>query len=157
MKASSVDECRQFVDKPAITFARVFAENDGRGKEVETAFTKLESKEGRGFANSVRALCWFLLWGSIGGNTINGFIARLKLKPKLDSSFLFEFFFFVYYGLLFLIIAVVNGLLKFFPKVPKWFSASFGVLLTVIAGTWILVPGLLGKILPSKPGILQLN
>jgi len=157
MKASSVEECRTFVDQPSITFARVFAENDGRGKKVEAAFTQLESKEGRGFANSVRALCWFLLWGSIGGNTINGFLARLKGKPKQNSSFLFELFFFAYYGPLFLIIAVVNGLLKFFPKVPKWFSASFGVLLTFIAGTWILIPGILGKILPSKPGILQLG
>ena len=60
----------------------------------------------------------------------------------------------MYYGPLFLIIALVNALLKFAPKVPKWFSAFFGLVLTVIAGSWILFPGLIAQILPTKPRIL---
>ena len=49
---------------------------------------------------------------------------------------------------------MVNALLKFAPKVPKWFSAFFGIVLTLIAGTWILIPGLLAQVVPAKPRIL---
>ena len=115
----------------------------------------MTAKKGHGKAKSVRALCWFLLWGSIGGNTINAFLSRIVGKPKADSSALFELFFFIYYGPLFLIIAVVNALLRFFPRVPSWFSAGFGALLTVIASVWILTPGILAQLIPSRPRILQ--
>lgn len=157
MKASSVEECRSLVDDPAITFARVFAENDGRGAAVEEAFQSLEASTSSGLAGSIQALCWFLLWGSIGGNTINGFLARLRGKGKPNSSLIFEAGFFLYYGPLFAIIALVNLLLKAFPKVPKWFSAGFGALLTVIAGIWITLPGLLSYLIPSSPKVLQLD
>ena len=90
MKAANVEECRALVDDPAITYARVFAENDGRGNLEEEGFQSLSQKTSAGFANSVRALCWFLLWGSIGGNTINGFLARLRGQGKPGSSALFE-------------------------------------------------------------------
>lgn len=154
MKASSEDECRSFVDDPAISYARIFAEQDGRGAEADQAFAALSKATQPGFAASVRALCWFLLWGSIGGNTINAFFSRLTGKAKAGSSFVFELIFFVYYGPLFLIIATVNALLRFAPRVPKWFSAAFGLLLTVIAGTWIVLPGLVGLIAGTKPRIL---
>ena len=154
MKAGSEDECRSFVNDPAISYARIFAEQDGRGFAVDTAFEELSEATRPGFAASVRALCWFLLWGSIGGNTINAFISRLKGKPKTGSSFFFELAFFVYYGPLFLIIAIVNGLLRFAPRVPKWFSAFFGLVLTIIAGTWIVLPGLVGLVIGTKPRIL---
>jgi len=154
MKAESEAECRKFVDDPAISFARSFAENDGRGTGVEQAFAQLAQATKPAFAASVQALCWFLLWGSIGGNTLNAFFSRLKGQPKTGSSFLFELVFFLYYGPLFLIIAIVNALLRFFPKVPKWFSAGFGLLLTVIAGTWIVIPGVLGLLVGTKPRIL---
>lgn len=154
MQAKSEEECRKFVDDPAISFARSFAENDGRGTGVEQAFAQLAQATKPAFAASVQALCWFLLWGSIGGNTLNAFFSRLKGQPKTGSSFLFELVFFLYYGPLFLIIAIVNALLRFFPKVPKWFSAGFGLLLTVIAGTWIIIPGVLGLLVGTKPRIL---
>ena len=154
MKARSEDECRSFVDDPAISFARIFAEQDGRGSEVDHAFAALSEATQPDFAASVRALCWFLLWGSIGGNTINAFFARLTGKAKTGSSLVFELVFFVYYGPLFLIIATVNALLRFAPRVPKWFSAAFGLLLTVIAGTWIVLPGVLGLVAGTKPRIL---
>jgi AhpD family alkylhydroperoxidase len=154
MQAKSISECTQIVDDPAIVYARTFAENDGRGVTEEAAFQALAKETNTGFAASVRALCWFLLWGSIGGNTLNGFFARLGGRAKQGSSWWFELFFTLYYGPLFLIIATVNALLKFAPRVPKWFSALFGLILTVIAGTWIVVPGLLAQILPVKPRIL---
>ena len=155
MKAGSEHECRSFVDDPAISYARIFAEHDGRGAAEGKAYEELSEATRPGFATSVRALCWFLLWGSIGGNTINAFISRLKGRPKAGSSFFFELAFFIYYGPLFLIIAIVNGLLRFAPRVPKWFSAFFGVLLTIIAGTWIVLPGLLGLMVATKPRILE--
>ena len=93
MKAGSEDECRGFVDDPAISFARIFAERDGRGPDVEQAFSALSDATRPGFAAAVRALCWFLLWGSIGGNTINAFFARLTGKTKSGSFFLFELIF----------------------------------------------------------------
>ena len=154
MKASSEAECRALVDDPAISFARIFAEQDGRGQAVDEAFEALAKATRPAFAASVRALCWFLLWGSIGGNTINAFFSRLTGKPKAGSSFLFELLFVLYYGPLFLIIALVNAILRFAPRVPKWFSAAFGLLLTVIAGTWIVIPGLVGLVAGTRPRIL---
>lgn len=154
MNAGSADECRTYVDDPAISFARAFAEENGRGPVVDEAFDALSNETRPGFAASVRALCWFLLWGSIGGNTINGFFARLRGQAKQGSSFVFELIFFTYYGPLFLIIAIVNALLRFAPRVPKWFSAAFGLLLTIIAGTWIILPGVLGLLSGARPRIL---
>merc|ERR1740121_1189290 len=105
---------------------------------------------GAGKAGSVRALCWFLLWGSTGGNTINSFLfGRLRCAPKKGSSVVFETLFVLYYGLLFGLIAVVNKILTFFPGVPPWFSAGFGVLLTFIAGVWIVPLGLIATV--TKP------
>ena len=154
MKASSVSECREYVDDPAIIYARIFAETDGRGEREAKAFDELALATSPDFARSVRALTWFLLWGSLGGNTINGFLSRLKGQKKSGSSLLFEVLFFLYYGPLFLIIALVNAALRFAPKVPKWFSATFGLVLTVIAGSWIFIPGILAQVIPVKPRIL---
>merc|ERR1712032_99231 len=109
-----------------------------------------EQKMGRGRAGSVRALCWFLLWGSVGGNTINSFLfGRLCCRPKARRNALFELLFFLYYGPLFLLIAIVMKLLTVFPKVPGWFSAAFGAFLTVVASIWIVPIGLLSVI--TKP------
>ena len=112
MAATSIAECTKVIDDPAIVYARTFAEQDGRGDVEEQAFHKLADATHVGFARSVRALCWFLLWGSIGGNTLNGFFARLAGRPKKGSSVLFELLFTAYYGLLFLVIAGVNTVLK---------------------------------------------
>ncbi len=154
MGAQSVDECRLVVDEPAITYARIFAENNGRGPQLAEAFASLEDSEGAGRAKSVRALCWFLAWGSLGGNTLNAFLSRLTGAPKTGSSVLFELVFFLYYGPLFLLITVVNAMLRFFPTVPAWFSSFFGVVLTFIAGTWILPLGILSVIFRGRPGVL---
>lgn len=154
MKAGSERECRQVVDDPAISFARVFAEHDGRGDAVERAAGELAGATSEAHARSVRALCWFLLWGSLGGNTLNGFFARLAGRPKAGSAAAFELLFALYYGPLFLVIALVNALLRFTPRVPGFVSAGFGLLLTVIAGIWILVPGVLGTVIRTRPKVL---
>ena len=121
---------------------------------MDASFETLAATEGDGRAASVRALCWFLLWGSLGGNTINALLSRLKGTAKSNSSVLFELLFFIYYGPLFALIAVVNALLQFMPRVPAWSSASFGVLLTVIASVWIIPLGIIALIIPAKPQIL---
>ena len=154
MKAESEQECRALVNDPAISFARSFAENDGRGPAVEAAFRSLEDRLGPGRAASVRALCWFLLWGSLGGNTVNALVSRLKGQSKPGSSFLFELLFFVYYGPLFLVIAILNGLLKLAPRVPKWASAGIGLTLTCVGGLWMVIPGTLGILTRPMPRIL---
>jgi AhpD family alkylhydroperoxidase len=154
MGAQSVDECRQVVDEPAITYARVFAENNGRGPQLAGAFATLVASEGTGRAQSVRALCWFLAWGSLGGNTLNAFLSRLSGAKKTGSSVLFELVFFLYYSPLFLLIALVNAMLRFLPTVPAWFSSFFGVVLTCIASIWILPLGILSVIFRGRPGVL---
>ena len=157
MNADSLETCQKLSPHPAVSYARIFAENNGRGQAEAAAFQKLAEAEGPKRAASVQALCWFLLWGSIGGNTINGFLARFKGQGRKDSKLLFELLFAVYYGPLFLLIAVVNFLLQFFPKVPAWFSAAFGVVLTFIAGTWIIPVGILSLLIPAQPNVLSRN
>lgn len=154
MQAESLQACQQVSDKTAITYARLFAEGNGRGPKVQAGFQALVNAEGRGRASSVRALCWFLLWGSLGGNTINGFLARFKGQGRSDSNLAFELIFTLFYGPLFLLIAIVNALLKFFPKVPAWFSSAFGVVLTIIAAHWIIPIGLLSLLVPGKASVL---
>lgn len=154
MRAGSEVECRALVDDPAISFARVFAEGDGRGEAVERAFGDLVAAVGEGRAASVRALCWFLLWGSLGGNTVNAFLARLRGRAKPGSSALFELVFFLYYGPLFLVIALMNAGLRAAPRVPGWVSAGIGLTLTVVAGLWMVLPGVLGLVLRPRPRVL---
>ena len=155
MNAESLQACQKLSDQAAILYARVFAEQNGRGIQEEDAFQSVLSEEGKGRALSIRALCWFLLWGSVGGNTINGFLARLKGQGRTDSNIVFELLFCLYYGPLFLLIALVNLMLQFFPKVPTWFSAAFGGLLTAIASVWIVPVGLVSLVIPGKPNILS--
>mmetsp|Transcript_84492 Transcript_84492/g.217608 ORF Transcript_84492/g.217608 Transcript_84492/m.217608 type:complete len:244 (+) Transcript_84492:77-808(+) len=150
MSVTNEEQARALVDSPAITFALRFGQHDGRGAVIDEAFEELAKDMGRGQAGSVRALCWFLLWGSVGGNTINSFLfGRLCCKPKARRNALFELLFFVYYGPLFLLIFIVMKLLTCFPKVPAWFSAAFGAFLTVVASIWIVPIGLISVL--TKP------
>mmetsp|Transcript_6171 Transcript_6171/g.18490 ORF Transcript_6171/g.18490 Transcript_6171/m.18490 type:complete len:244 (-) Transcript_6171:194-925(-) len=144
MKVKTEEQALALVDSPAVAFALKFGEHDGRGEVIDEAFEELAKQMGKGQAGSVRALCWFLLWGSLGGNTINSFIfGRLCCRPKARRSAVFELLFFLYYGDLFLIIAIVMKLLECFPKVPACFSAGFGAFLTVVASIWIVPIGLI--------------
>ena len=99
-----------------------------------------------GHAANIKALCWFLHWGSLGGNTINAFGSRLLGLPKEGSSILTELFVVLYYGSLYVIIVVVSGLLSILPQVPKPVSSILGLVLTVVAGIWIAPMGLVGAL-----------
>eukprot|EP00729_Bicosta_minor_P022373 gene22373-26150_t len=135
--ASSDAESRKVVDEPAITYARIFAEADGRGDKEATAYSTIVKHYGEGEANSIRALCWFLKWGSIGGNTLNANFLDWKDRPLGP----YNLFYTVYYGPLFAVIAGLNAVLKRTPELPKAVSSSIGVVLTVAAGAWIAPVG----------------
>ena len=132
-------------------FARTFAENDGRGTLVASAFNDLKSKIGPNKARSVRALCWFLHWGSICGNTIGAFVkGRLVGQPKCGSKWfsldpLFELVFTLLYAPCYTLITLTSLLLKVFPAgVPGFVSSLLGVVLTCVASIWIVAFGSLG-------------
>merc|ERR1719203_2270162 len=129
----------------AITYAHIFGEGNGRGKAEAEGYEKMVEVYGSSKASSLRALCWFLLWGSLGGNTVNAFWrGRLSCKPKAGINIVFEWIFFLFYGPLFFVIFIVNNLLTLFPQVPACFSAGFGTFLAIVASIWILPIGLVG-------------
>lgn len=138
MAASTDTESRKVVDEQAISYARVFAECNGRGEKEATAFSAISKQYGEGEANSIRALCWFLQWGSVGGNTLNANFADWRERPLG----MYELFFTVYYGPLFAAIAGMNFGLKHAPALPDAVLSTIGVALTVTAGTWVAPVGI---------------
>ena len=133
------------VSRAAVTYARIFAITDGRGKKVDEAYGTLVAACGEGQAKSVVAACWFLYWGSFTGNTLNGAIKYKQPKPGTSERFLLQFLF--YYGVLFFgIITFVSAIIKALPRLPKWLSAIFGVVLAVVAGCFFTPLGMLGKL-----------
>jgi len=125
-----------------ITFARTFA-NHHRGEEEEQdaslkkAYQKVTQAHGSGKAKSVEALCWFLLWGSLGGNTVNGVLWE-------GQRGVFPLAFTAYYAPLFGVIAVMNKGLAHMPNMPSIFFQGMGVTLTAAGGMWMTPVGLLG-------------
>ena len=124
---------------PEVKFAKVFAEESGRGPKVDAAFSTLVSALGAGRARSARALCWALLWGKTTGNTINSIRGKLFGLRGVPSPF--ELLVFAFYAPLFLVIGVLNAGLRVFPKVPAWFSAAFGAVLWVPQAVHIACAG----------------
>jgi hypothetical protein len=98
-RAKSADEACRAVGVPeyeaGVRYARVFAEVDGRGARETAAFKQLVSSCGEGKAASVRAICWFLYWGSYTGNTLNGMLGR---KEGKETSLPFKAFMLTFYG-----------------------------------------------------------
>jgi AhpD family alkylhydroperoxidase len=138
-------------DSKEAAFARLFAECDGRGAAVQAAFAELKASIGPNKAASVKALCWFLHWGSICGNTIGAFIkGRLVGRPKCGSSWLsvdplYELAFSLYYGVCYTLVTVTSALLKVFPSGGFGVVNSLmGVVLTCVASLWIVPMGMLG-------------
>lgn len=64
-----------------VNFGKAFGATKGvNAVLLDECSSSIESKYGKRVAVATRALCWFLLWGSMGGNTINYFIF-LRLFP----------------------------------------------------------------------------
>mmetsp|Transcript_339 Transcript_339/g.1064 ORF Transcript_339/g.1064 Transcript_339/m.1064 type:complete len:174 (-) Transcript_339:384-905(-) len=153
--ATSAEECVKLCtdasSKPGVKYARLFAEADGRGLKEEQAFAEVSEAYGADQASSLRAMCWFLYWGSYTGNTLNATLG-FKSKKKGVSRF-FEYTFLAYYGLLFYgLIGLVSLMIKIAPRVPNWFSAVFGVILATCAGSHFVPLGLLSYALSLAEG-----
>jgi hypothetical protein len=142
-EVKSAEEACRIIGKPeyapGITYARVFAEEDGRGPKEEAAFDALVQAMGAGQASSVRAECWFLYWGSYTGNTLNGILGRKAGKPL---SLPFKLFMLVFYGPLFAEIALVSKIVSVLPVVPAAIGSGFGAILSINAGIWFIPVGL---------------
>lgn len=156
--AKSADECVALCtdkdSKAGVRYARLFAEADGRGSKEQQAFAEVSKVYGNGKAASLRAICWFLYWGSYTGNTLNGTLG-FKAKKK-GASPIFEYTFLAYYGFLFYgLINLVSLMVKVAPKVPKWFSAAFGVVLASIAGSFFAPLGLIGMAVGSPKATVK--
>jgi AhpD family alkylhydroperoxidase len=139
----NVQECQLFV-----RYGRIFGSNDGRGKGVEEEYQKLAESRSYMVARCARALAFFLMWGSLSGNTINAFLQG-TLSPrgekKKGSNIIFEIVFVAWYGVCFTIIVVFSALLSLLPNnVPKVLSTVIGVTLAFVASIWIIPLGLMG-------------
>lgn len=152
-KARSVDECACFVvseaHRAAVVYARAFAVADGRGKREAEAFAELTLAYGSGQAQAVRALCWFLYWGSYCGNTLNGALGFKTPKEGASAGFQVQFIGY-YFFLYFAVITLVTALLKTLPRMPAWFSSVFGAILASVAGLFFMPLGLLAVVLGVK-------
>ena len=62
MTASSDAESRKVVDEPGISYARVFAETNGRGKQEEKAYGDIVEHYGEGYECSQRAFQTVSIW-----------------------------------------------------------------------------------------------
>ena len=91
-------------------------------------------------AKSIKSLCLFLHWGSLGGNTLNDSLSKLGEGGVTP----FRLFYVTYYGPLFGVIAVMNAALPIMPRVPSALSAGVGVVLTFVGGSWLAPVGLAG-------------
>ena len=131
---------------PEVVYATSFAQESGRGSDVAASYDTLITKIGPKKAQSVRALCWALLWGKTTGNTINN--CRDKLfKFQWTQVRTVDLFVMAYYGPLFLVIGVLNKLLTVAPGIPKVGSAVLGAVLWVPQALNIIPLGLASVVL----------
>ena len=97
--------------------------------------------------SSARALCWFLHWGSVSGNTINALLkGRLSGAPKAGSNLIFETLFVSYYAICFFLVHLTSTFLRILPRCPPFVNAILGAVLTVVAGSFVVPIGMLGLI-----------
>jgi len=125
-RMAGVDKPNQ--SDPEVIYATAFAHESGRGSDVAASYDTLVSKVGSRRAQSVRALCWALLWGKTTGNTVNN--ARDKIVNfQFAQIRTVDLFVMAYYGPLFLVIGVLNKILTVSPSIPKVVSACLGAVL----------------------------
>jgi AhpD family alkylhydroperoxidase len=77
----------------ALLFAQHYAETDRNPDEEMTK--KLNDFYGETTASHIVLFIRMIYFGNLGGNTFDAFISRLKGKKAPNSSFVFEFFFFL--------------------------------------------------------------
>ena len=64
---------RDASEEAFVRYGRHFGQNEGRGPCVEKAYMDIADKFGRSKARAAQGLGFFLLWGSMAGNTLNAF------------------------------------------------------------------------------------
>lgn len=131
---SERDECKQLVD-----YGVLFGRHHGYGEEVQNAYEGIKANLGFLTAKATEASCFFLLWGSLSGNTINAFLFETiaKGEKREGSNRVFEFLFSFWYGGLFLIIKGTSMLLRCLPEVPAVVSLIISLVLALVAFSWI--------------------
>jgi hypothetical protein len=82
----------------------------------------------------------------MGGNTVDAFIGR---RGNTNVPFLFRALVAIYYLPLFFTITVLNTMLKVINwiRFPGFIVSFIGIILTFVAGIWIVPIGLLGILL----------
>jgi AhpD family alkylhydroperoxidase len=146
-KKSASKHSNEAKEAAMVAYAKEFGRFNGRGDCLKKKYKELEATTGKDKAASVQALCWFLHWGSISGNTILSFFrGRLSGNPKPGSNIVFELLFAAYYTPLYLVISATTLIFKAFPRVPKAVSMVIGCTLTTVASVWIIPVGVVGLI-----------
>jgi len=148
-QANSIKEVKKAVPNESVIFARIFGETSGRGERLQQAYESLKQSVGPQKAASVNALCWFLHWGSICGNTLNHFLFQtLQFKTKKGANVLFLALFSCYYSVCYILIKITSALFRFLPSsVPQFVSACIGIVLASVASLWIIPLGVIGGVL----------
>ena len=114
--------------EPGVTYARAFAETDGRGPMEASAYQTLVRACGEGQASSVRAMGWFLYWGSYSGNTLNGMMGRKKGKEtSLPFKVFLAFRDFLSSAASDFCGKVCRSLVRKFVASPCWFCGTLGL------------------------------
>ena len=150
--AASTDEASAIaaVNLPGVAYARIFGEQGMRGTGEAQAYAALVAAEGASRALSIKALCTFIYWGGMTGNTINAAKKVLIGVSPLSSFSPFLALFFLWYYPLFLIVNLFNALvIPLFraafgatSKDQRWFFKFTGVTLWTLALVWIMLPGI---------------
>ena len=147
--AKTESEATSFVDTAPLKAIAAFAHRFTSGKDSLDNYQELsDALGGLCRARCVRALCWFLRWGGRGGNTIDrsldSFASRLTLSPG-NGNVIFEALFLAYYMPLFLVVTVLNAVLRVFPTDgPIIFNVLISLLLPLVTSAWIIPVGVLG-------------
>jgi AhpD family alkylhydroperoxidase len=130
-------------------YGNTFARNNGHGADVDSKYDAISDSKGVLAARSARGLAYFLMWGSLGGNTVNGFLqGTLKGNTKAGSNVIFEVFFVLYYGILFVVIDLTSRILKMFPSgVHPVVNIVIGLILPTVASMWIIPYALVSVVL----------
>ena len=155
LKAHDVPSAVAVVDRPGVAYARRMGELNVRSTGEEAAYVELAKQEGAARAKSIKALCIFLYWGGMTGNTINCTKKRLLGIAPLKGLTLFAVLFYVWYGPLFFVVFFYNALVIpafrcVFGETSKsqvWFFKLTGFVLWLLAFLWIAPLGLLALVL----------
>jgi hypothetical protein len=125
----------------ALTFAKSDGGRTGSDPRSSPSADALE-RVLPGKLESIHGLCWFLQWGSFGGNTL------VSPFPKTVKQMIFRGIFSVYYGPLYGLIVVTSKLLSVFPSDgPKAINGIMGGVLCCVASIWIIPVGVVSKLL----------